>query len=234
LHRLLKGSVLCPVTSEVDPSAPRPYQLVIRCGNFILASSSQGHERSGYRGAVQASMLKPDRGLRTRPRHAAPDTSRRDQVIAGCVFGGLFFVYLAVSRHTFVAYDAASMVAVGTNLTNHFTLNTVGAFDDYLHLSTPYSPYGIGVSLLVVPVYALSKLAGHEMLLLSLINPLLTAVAGVVVFAIGRELRWLRTMSVLAALHCPLGVGHFALEGRMAVGLSRDRSHLSRGHPIPF
>ena len=145
-------------------------------------------------------MLKPDRGLRTRPRHAAPDTSRRDQVIAGCVFGGLFFVYLAVSRHTFVAYDAESMVAVGTNLTNHFTLNTVGAFDDYLHLSTPYSPYGIGVSLLVVPVYALSKLTGHEMLLLSLINPLLTAVAGVVVFAIGRELRWVRTMSVLAAL----------------------------------
>jgi hypothetical protein len=91
------------------------------------------------------------------------------------------------------------MVAVGTNLTNHFTLRTVGAFDDYLHLSTPYSPYGIGVSVLVVPVYALSKAVGHEMLLLSLINPLLTAAAGVFVFAIARELRWGRFMSVLAA-----------------------------------
>lgn len=120
-------------------------------------------------------------------------------MIAGCVFGGLFFVYLAVSRHTFVAYDASSMVAVGINLTNHLTFSTVGAFDDYLHLSTPYSPYGIGVSVLVVPMYALSKLIGHEMLLLSLINPLVTAVAGAVVFAIGQELRWARTMSVLAA-----------------------------------
>ena len=145
-------------------------------------------------------MLKADRGIRAGPRHAAPDGARTDLLIAACVFGGLFLVYLAVSRHTFVAYDADSMVAVGTNLTNHFTLKTVGAFDDYLHLSTPYSPYGIGVSVLVVPAYALSKLVGHEMLLLSLINPLLTAVAGVVVFAIGRELRWERAMSVLAAV----------------------------------
>ena len=145
-------------------------------------------------------MLKADRGIRAWPRHAAPDSARTDLLIAVCVFGGLFLVYLAVSRHTFVAYDANSMVAVGTNLTNHFTLKTVGAFDDYLHLSTPYSPYGIGVSVLVVPAYALSKLVGHEMLLLSLINPLLTAVAGVVVFAIGRELRWERAMSVLAAV----------------------------------
>jgi hypothetical protein len=143
--------------------------------------------------------VKPDRGLHPRPRHAAPDGSRTDLLIAGCVFGGLLLVYLAVSRHEIVAYDATSMVAVGTNLTNHFTLKTVGAFDDYLHLSTPYSPYGIGVSVLVVPAYALSKLVGHETLLLSLINPLLTAVAGVVVFAIGRELRWGRYMSVLAA-----------------------------------
>ena len=100
-----------------------------------------------------------------------PDTSRTDLLIAGCVFGGLFFVYLAVSRHEFVAYDAMSMVAVATNLTNHFTLNTVGAFDDYYHLSTPYSPYGIGVSILVAPFYALSKLFGNEMLLVSLVNP---------------------------------------------------------------
>lgn len=121
-------------------------------------------------------------------------------MIAGLVFGGLFLVYLAVSRHEVVAYDAMSMVAVAINLTNHFKLNTVGAFDDYLHLSTPYSPYGIGLSVLVVPFYALSKLFGHELLLISLVNPLITAVAGVMVFAIGREMRWGRWMSVLAAV----------------------------------
>lgn len=74
-------------------------------------------------------------------------------------------MYLAVSRHTFVAYDASSQVAEGTNRTNHFSLKTVGAFDDYLKLSTPYSPYGIGVSLLVVPIYALSKATRNEMFL---------------------------------------------------------------------
>ena len=205
-------------------------------------------------------MLKADRGYQPAPRslrgHAAPDSARTDLLIAGCLFGGLFLVYLAVSRHTFVAYDAMSMVAVGTNLTNHFTLKTVGAFDDYLHLSTPYSPYGIGVSILVVPVYALSKLVGHEMLLLSLINPLLTAVTGVVVFAIGIELRWERSMSVVAA--ATFGLLTMALQSTTelfsepAVGLGivilvwailrwrhewrwapRDRPDLRRGHPIP-
>jgi hypothetical protein len=149
---------------------------------------------------MQAQKMMPGLGCHVRPRHAAENSARTDLIIAGCIFGGLFLVYVAVSRHEFVAYDAASMVAVGTNLTNHFTLKTVGAFDDYLHLSTPYSPYGIGVSFLVVPAYALSKAVGHEMLLLSLINPLLTAFAGVVVFAIGSELRWQRSMSVLAAV----------------------------------
>ena len=82
------------------------------------------------------------------------------------------------------------MEAVGQNIVNHFTLRTTGAFDDYLHLSTPYSPYGIGVSFLVVPVYALSKLTGHTMALLTVINPLVTATTGVFIYAIGRELRW--------------------------------------------
>lgn len=148
---------------------------------------------------MQALKLRPGHGCHAPRSDAAKAEAHLDLLIAVCVFGGLFLVYVAVSRHEFVAYDAASMVAVGTNLTNHFTLKTVGAFDDYFHLSTPYSPYGIGVSILVVPAYALSKVVGHEMLLLSLINPLLTASAGVFVFAIGRELRWGRLMSVLAA-----------------------------------
>ena len=140
-----------------------------------------------------------DRGRHAKPRHISKGTSRIDLILGACVFGGLFLVYLAVSRREFVAYDAESMVAVGTNLTNHFTLKTVGAFHDYFGLSTPYSPYGIGVSILVVPLYALSKLVGQEMLLLSLINPLLTAIAGTFVFAIGRELRWARYLAVLTA-----------------------------------
>ena len=148
---------------------------------------------------MQALELKSRHALHARQRPASDRNVRTDLLIAACIFGALFLVYLAVSRHEFVAYDANSMVAVDTNLTNHFTLKTVGAFDDYFGLSTPYSPYGIGISILVVPAYALSKAVGHEMLLLSLINPLLTAATGAFVFAVGHELRWKRYMSVLAA-----------------------------------
>lgn len=94
-------------------------------------------------------------------------------------------VYLAVSRHTSVAYDAASMIGVATDLVNHLSLQASGGFHDYLHLSTPYSPYGIGLSVVIEPFYALSKVTGHEGAVLSLINPLIVSVTVVVGYAIG-------------------------------------------------
>jgi hypothetical protein len=122
-----------------------------------------------------------------------------DGFVAPILFVGLLTLYIAVSRHQFVAYDANVMVASARNLVNHFTLRTTGAFDDYLHLSTPWSPYGVGVSVLAAPFYAISKAVGHESLILSLINPVITAVTGVCVIGIGRALGWSRWLSTVAA-----------------------------------
>jgi len=103
------------------------------------------------------------------------------------LFSGSFLVYLAVSRRMSVAYDAASMIGVARQLVNHLSLQASGGFEDYLHLSTPYSPYGIGTSLLIAPFYAVSKATGHEQAVLSLVNPAVMSTTTVVAYAIGRR-----------------------------------------------
>jgi len=125
---------------------------------------------------------------------------RSDRVVMALLFVGMMALYVAVTRAEIYAYDAQSMAAVGRNLVDRHTLQTVGAFHDPFGFSTPYAPYGIGVSLLVAPVYALSKLVGQYDLLVSLINPLLTAAATVLVFAICRALSWRRVHALMAAV----------------------------------
>jgi hypothetical protein len=98
------------------------------------------------------------------------------------------------------AYDAQSMAAVTHNLVNHLSLRTTGAFNDVFHISTPFSPYGIGVSLLLVPFYALSKVTGGPGFLQSLLNPIMVAATAAATYHVGRALSWPRRTSVLAAL----------------------------------
>jgi hypothetical protein len=135
-------------------------------------------------------------------RHSDSELSqpRSDRIIAGLLFVGSLLVYVAVSRHKYVAYDASSMVGVTHDLVDHFSLQASPGFYDYLHLSTPYSPYGLGVSIIAVPFYALSKLTGNEMTILSMINPLIVATSVVFCYAIGRCLQWKDSLAVLAAV----------------------------------
>ncbi len=107
---------------------------------------------------------------------------------------------MAISRHTYVAYDASSMVAAAQDLVNHLSLKASPEFYDYLHLSTPYSPYGIGLSLVIAPFYALSKATGNAPLVLSFVNPLIVSATLVVAFAIGRALKWSNLLAVLCAV----------------------------------
>lgn len=138
-----------------------------------------------------------------------------DRAISALVFIGLLTLYIAVSRQVCVAYDAQAMVAVGRNLVDHFTLRTTGALKDYYHLNTPYSQYGIAVSVLVVPLYALSKVVGHQDLLISLLNPVLVASTAVAVYYIGRALHWRKSAAVLAAVG--FGVCTMALQSTTEV-----------------
>ncbi len=123
-----------------------------------------------------------------------------DTRIALYVFVGLLCLYLAVSRHMYFAYDSQAMAALTHNLVNHLSLRTTGDFKDVFHISTPYSPYGIATSLLLVPFYALSKATGGPGFLQSLLNPILVAATAAATYHIGRALYWPRRTSVLAAL----------------------------------
>jgi hypothetical protein len=157
--------------------------------------------------------------VRPQPKHAlrtqnatrfSSSWSRRDVTIERAIVLGLLILFIAVSRHEYIAYDAESMVAVAHNLVDHFTLKTTGAWDDYLGYSTPYSPYGIGVSVFIAPFYAVSRVVGHEEFLISLYNPIVIALTCGVVYRIGRTLQWNRLNAWIAAVS--LGVLTMALQ----------------------
>ncbi len=124
-----------------------------------------------------------------------------DRRTAGLLFGGTLLVYLAVLHGQIDVYDTKAMYAVTENLVNHFALHTGGAgFHDSFHQATPYSPYGIAMSILAVPFYAASKGIGHSAVLVSLVNPLLTSASVVVIYRIGRAFRWGAVHSLMAAV----------------------------------
>jgi hypothetical protein len=132
---------------------------------------------------------------------AAPRaTNQSDRRISTLLFLGVLLIYLAVDTGQHYAYDGQAMVAVSMNLVNHGSVSTVGALNDVFHISTPYSPYGIGMSLLGVFPVALSKVFGHSAAFISLVNPVLTAAAVVVTYRVGRALGWLATEAVMAAI----------------------------------
>ncbi len=126
--------------------------------------------------------------------------SRRDRAIKLFLFVGSMFVFWAVSRHEFIAYDAQSMVAVAHDLVSHFSLVASTEFHDYFHYSTPYSPYGIGLSIVIVPFFAVGELTGDVPTVLSIINPIIVSATVVFCYAIGRRLQWSSRLAVLAAV----------------------------------
>jgi hypothetical protein len=132
----------------------------------------------------------------------SPTSARwSDRRTAALLFGGTLLVYLAVLHGQIDVYDTQAMYAVTENLVNHFALHTGGAgFVDPFHQATPYSPYGIAMSLLAVPFYAASKGIGHSAVLVSLVNPLLTSATVVVIYRIGRAFRWGAVHSLMAAV----------------------------------
>ena len=156
------------------------------------------HKPPCYRTPVLGQISMSGHGAHVR-RRIAPRVARRDRLFAGLLMVGLFSVYLAVSRREYVAYDASSMEAVGQNLVNHFTLRTTGASTTISTSVPPILPTGSASACLLSPYTRLSKVTGHTMALLSLINPLVTATTGVVIYAIGRELRWKSALALLAA-----------------------------------
>ena len=109
-------------------------------------------------------------------------------------------IYVAVSRGKIEIYDTEAMLSVTKNLVDHWSLTTVGSGWSLGPVSTPYSPYGIGTSVLAVPAYALSKWTGHFSVIVSLVAPAVTAGCVGFIYAICRALQWRPLHAVVAAL----------------------------------
>jgi hypothetical protein len=125
---------------------------------------------------------------------------RRDQSLAALVGIALFASYVAVSRARIKSYDGSIMVQLATRLLTKHTL-TIDPAHDSLHLQSPHVSYGFGTSLLVLPFDAVQRLVhvgGAS--ILTLANPLVLAVCGVVLFFVGRRLGWDRWVCVGTAL----------------------------------
>lgn len=130
-----------------------------------------------------------------------PVINRRDLGLASLLAFSLFCLYLAITRMQHVAYDSQAMTAVAHNLVDHLSVRTTGTpFKDEFGMATPYSPYGLGESLVLAPFYAISKVVGATNFWESLPNPLLVAASAGVLYLIGRSLRWSPLRCSLAAL----------------------------------
>ncbi len=109
---------------------------------------------------------------------------------------GLFAFYVSIQAGVLVSRDAKTMASVGRNLWQHASLHR------YLpgHRKL-WSPYGIGVSLMTVPLWAVQlRLAPHGQGWVSSGNAVITAVTGGFLYRCGVEVGWRRTVAVLTVL----------------------------------
>jgi len=68
-------------------------------------------------------------------------------------------IALLATRTQVDSYDGSIMLQVATNAVNHHSLHVVS---DYFGLNTPYSAYGLGMSLLMVPAVLLGNQTGRD------------------------------------------------------------------------
>ena len=91
-----------------------------------------------------------------------------------------------LSGPTFLGYDGTIMLRVTESLLLHHSLQIT---DPMLHVNEPYSYYGLGISLLLVPFVAAGHaLFGSSITLLTLLEPLLAAASVAALWMLLREL----------------------------------------------
>jgi hypothetical protein len=129
----------------------------------------------------------------------APPGDRRDHLLAGLAALGLLGLFVAVQRGRISTYDSKIVLATARAISEgHLHLNP--ADDGYLR-HVPYSHYGIGMSLAILPLYVLQQaLHISSNALVTLTSPLLLCASAALLYLCGRELRWSRPLSLAAAL----------------------------------
>ncbi|MFL5882933.1 MAG: hypothetical protein ACJ782_23290 [Actinomycetota bacterium] len=126
-------------------------------------------------------------------------SDRRDWLVAGLAAVGLLALFVAVQRGEVTTYDSKIAVATAKAIVQgHLHLDPA---DDVYGRHLPYSHFGIGMPLVILPLYVLQQ-AFHAPpeVLVTLASPLLLAGSGAVLYLSGRELGWSRRLSLAGAL----------------------------------
>jgi 4-amino-4-deoxy-L-arabinose transferase-like glycosyltransferase len=117
---------------------------------------------------------------------------------------GLLAFYLAIQRGEWVSWDGRQMAGVARNIWEHGRLQLFG--DSFgaapaSQRTNPFTVFGIGMSLLMAPLWALQLMRDpNGAFWLTTVNPALTAITGVLLYRIGRDLGFRRVSAVIAAL----------------------------------
>jgi hypothetical protein len=134
-----------------------------------------------------------------RPTEAGGRADHRDAVVAGLVALALLGLFVTVQWARLPSFDGKVALSTAHAIAEG-RLHLLPAEDPTKH-HFPYSHYGIGMPLVLLPLYLLQRalhIAPH--LLESLASPLLLAATGALLYLAGRELRWSRRLSVAGAL----------------------------------
>jgi hypothetical protein len=126
-------------------------------------------------------------------------TDRRDALLAGLVAVALLGLFVTVQWAKLPSFDGKVAVATARAMAEG-RLHLRPEEDPTKH-HFPYSHYGIGMPLLLLPLYLLQRslqIAPH--LLESLASPLLLAATAALLYLCGRELGWSRRLSLAGAL----------------------------------
>jgi hypothetical protein len=124
---------------------------------------------------------------------------RRDALLAGLAAVALLGLFLAVQWARLSSFDGKVALATARAMTEG-RLHLLPEEDPTKH-HFPYSHYGIGMPLVLLPLYLLQRALGiAPHLLASLASPLLLAASAALLYLAGRELGWSRRLSLAGAL----------------------------------
>jgi hypothetical protein len=123
----------------------------------------------------------------------------RDALIAGLVVLALLGLFVTVQWARLPSFDGKVALSTARAMTQG-RLHLLPSEDPTKH-HFPYSHYGIGMPLVLLPLYLLQR-ALHiaPYLLESLASPLLLAPTGALLYLAGRELGWSRRLALAGAL----------------------------------
>ena len=124
---------------------------------------------------------------------------RRDALLGGLVALALLGLFVAVQWAELPSFDGKVALPTARAMAEG-RLHLLPSEDPTKH-HYPYSHYGIGMPLVLLPLYLLQRtLAIQPHLLESLASPLMLAATGALLYLAGRELGWSRRLSLAGAL----------------------------------